>query len=138
MQPKDLGMDIATILVVEDDPDIQKVIRMSLKFRGVRQVVVASDGDECLAIVNKVRPDLILMDVNMPRRDGYDTCRMLKANPDTQGIPVMFLTAKAQQSDQDMGFDAGALGYLTKPFDPMTLYDKILEILDEKKVANNS
>ncbi len=122
-------MAIAKILVVEDELDIQKVIRMSLKFRGVREVVLADNGEECLAIVAQVRPDVILLDVNMPKLDGYETCRRLKQNPDTRPIPVIFLTARTQKAERAIGMEAGASGYLTKPFDPMTLHDQIVALL---------
>jgi CheY-like chemotaxis protein len=110
------------VLVAEDDLNIQKVIRMSLKFGGVNDVVFTGDGRECLAIVNSVRPDLILLDVSMPDLDGYQTCRMLKANPETEFIPVIFLTAKIQGHEAETGMKSGALGYLSKPFDPLTLH----------------
>jgi CheY-like chemotaxis protein len=130
-------MAIRKILVVEDDPDIQKLIRMSLKFQGVAEVAVAGDGEECLAVVQGVKPDLILMDVTMPRLDGYETCRRLKADPQTRSIPVIFLTAKAQKGEEEIGTRAGALGYLTKPFDPMTLRERILGILERAEVTRN-
>ena len=90
------SLSVHKVLVAEDDPDIQKVIRMSLKFGGVDDVILTGDGRQCLAIVNRIRPDLILLDVSMPNLDGYQTCIMLKANPETQCIPVIFLTAKVQ------------------------------------------
>jgi CheY-like chemotaxis protein len=131
-------MTISRILVVEDDLDIQKVIRMSLKFKGVDEVVVARDGEECLAVVNRVKPDLILLDVTMPKMDGYDTCRLLKANTETRSIPVIFLTARAQKFEEAIGMEVGASGYLTKPFDPMTLYEQILALLGEERALRNS
>ena len=124
-------MMVRKVLVVEDEVDIQKVIRMSLKSRGVAEVVVASHGEECLAVVNDVKPDLILLDVSMPKLDGYQTCRMLKANPETRSIPVIFLTARVQKSEEKLGAEAGAMGYVSKPFDPMTLYDQVLAILEK-------
>lgn len=127
-------MSIHKVLVVEDDPDIQKLIRMSLKVRGVHDVVLANDGEECLAVVQDVRPDLILMDVTMPRLDGHETCRRLKADPQTRFIPVIFLSAKTQKGEEEIGSEAGALGYLTKPFDPMTLLAQISGILDKAEV----
>jgi len=131
-------MTISRVLVVEDEPDIQKVIRMSLKFQGVHEVVVASDGEECLAVVNRVRPDLILLDVTMPKLDGYETCRLLKANPETRPIPVIFLTARTQRFDEEIGLEVGASGYLTKPFDPMTLHEQILALLEKERALRNS
>jgi len=131
-------MTISRVLVVEDEPDIQKVIRMSLKVRGVDEVVMANDGEECLAVVNRVRPDLILLDVTMPKLDGYETCRLLKANPETRRIPVIFLTARAQRFEEEMGLAVGASGYLTKPFDPMTLHEQILALLEKERASRNS
>src|SRR5437868_14553906 len=131
-------MNISKILVVEDDRDIQKVIRMSLKVGGVRDVVLANNGEECLAVVNDFRPDLILLDVTMTRLDGYQTCRLLKADAKTRSIPVIFLTAKTQQYEQDKGFAEGAIGYLTKPFDPLTLHKQIQAALENSNVTRTT
>jgi CheY-like chemotaxis protein len=122
-------MSILKVLLAEDDPDIQKVVRMSLKMKGVKEVVVTDNGEECLAKLSEFAPDVILLDVMMPKLDGYATCRKLKENPATREIPVIFLTAKAQHYEMKQGMEAGALGYLIKPFDPMTLYDQISELL---------
>ena len=125
-------MTLSKVLVVEDDVDIQKVVRMSLKVRGTKDVVVVSNGEECLAVAGELKPDLILLDVMMPKLDGYQTCRRLKQSPETKAIPVIFLTAKAQQFEMKQGLDAGALGYLVKPFDPMTLHDQIVAMMSGK------
>ena len=125
-------MILSKILLVEDDVDIQKVVRMSLKLRGIKDVVVAENGEECLALMRQIKPDVILLDVMMPKMDGFETCRRLKANPETRSVPVIFLTAKAQQFEIKRGLEEGALGYLTKPFDPMTLYDQIIALLNKK------
>jgi two-component system cell cycle response regulator len=124
-------MTLAKVMVIEDDPDIRKVILMAFRFQGVTDVVTAGSGEECLALVESVMPDVILMDVMMPRMDGYETCRRLKANPTTKHVPVVFLTAKAQQYERQQGMQAGASGYLIKPFDPMTLCEQIRTILAE-------
>jgi CheY-like chemotaxis protein len=126
-------MSILKVLLAEDDPDIQKVVRMSLKMKGVKEVVVTDNGEECLAKLSEFTPDVILLDVMMPRLDGYGACRKLKENPATREIPVIFLTAKAQHYEVKQGLEAGALGYLIKPFDPMTLYDQISELLANRK-----
>ncbi len=125
-------MTLGRVLIAEDDPDIQKVVRMSLKLKGVKDVFVTDNGEECLAQLETTKPDVILLDVMMPKMDGYETCRRLKANPATKHIPVIFLTAKAQHFEVREGMDAGALGYLIKPFDPMTLHDQILALLSKK------
>jgi CheY-like chemotaxis protein len=131
-------MTLSKVLVVEDDLSIQKVIRISLKSRGVKEVIVANDGEECLALASRTSPDVILLDITMPKLDGYDTCRILKSNTETRLIPVIFLSAKAQNYEKEIGIEAGASGYLTKPFDPMTLHEQILDILEELKVPGNS
>ena len=124
-------MKLTRVLVVEDDADIQKVIRMSLKMRGVGEVVMVESGPECIERLSGFTPDVILLDVMMPHVDGYETCRRLKQDPATRDIPVVFLTARVQKADRERGMKLGALGYLTKPFDPMTLHDQILALLDE-------
>lgn len=128
-------MSLAKVLLVEDDTDIQKVIRMSLRVRGVSEIVTAENGEECLAVAAQVMPDVILLDVMMPRLDGYETCRRLKADPATRNIPVIFLTAKAQHFEVREGLECGGIGYLTKPFDPMTLHQQILAMLGQQKGA---
>ncbi len=123
-------MTVQKIMLVEDDPDIQVVARMSLKAGGVGEVVVVNNGEECLARIGEAKPDLVLLDVMMPKLDGYETCRRLKADPGTRTIPVIFLTAKAQQFEMKHGLDLGAIGYLIKPFDPTTLPSQIRALLD--------
>jgi len=128
---------LTRVLVVEDDVDIQKVIRMSLKLRGVSEVVLVESGTECIERLSGFTPDVILLDVMMPHVDGYETCRRLKQDPATRAIPVVFLTARVQKADRERGMKLGALGYLTKPFDPMTLHDQILELLTEHAGKKN-
>lgn len=131
-------MKLSTILLVEDDLDIQKVARMSLQFRGVTRVELAANGEECLQMVSSVAPNVILLDVMMPRIDGYETCRRLKADPATQHIPVIFLTAKTQQFEVKQGLQVGAVGYLIKPFDPMTLYDQVVRLLEQSAASGGT
>ncbi len=113
------------ILLIEDDPDIQKMVQLSLKFQGGHQVFTASDGREGIAKAAAELPDLILLDVMMPEMDGYEACRMLKSQPSTSHIPIVFLSARAQQSEIQRGRELGAIGYLVKPFDPMTLASQL-------------
>jgi CheY-like chemotaxis protein len=124
---------LARVLVVEDDPDIQKVVRMSLKMRGVGEIVTAESGLDCIEKLATFTPDVILLDVMMPQVDGFETCRRLKENPATSCIPVVFLTARAQKADRERGLRLGALGYVIKPFDPMTLHDQIVSLLGGKR-----
>ena len=123
-------MQIRKVLLAEDEEDIQKVAKMSLQFQAKWEVTVASNGEECLGKVGLERPDVILLDAMMPRMDGYETCRRLKADPATRDIPVIFLTAKAQEAEIRRGLELGAIGYLVKPFDPMRLVSQIVEILE--------
>ena len=122
-------MQLKRVLVVEDDADIQKVIRMSLKMRGVEEIVIVDSGTECIEKLSSFTPDVVLLDIMMPHVDGYETCRRLKENPETRRIPVVFLTARVQKADRDRGMKMGAAGYLNKPFDPMTLHDQICAVL---------
>jgi two-component system OmpR family response regulator len=118
------------ILLIEDDPDIQKIVRLSLRYQGGHQVSVASGGAEGIIKAAAEIPDLILLDVMMPEMDGYDTCEQLKAQPGTRQIPVVFLSAHAQQAQIQKGRLLGAIGYLVKPFDPMTLAAQLDAILE--------
>jgi len=113
------------ILLIEDDPDIQKMVQLSLKFQGGHQVSVVSNGRDGLVKAAAELPDLILLDVMMPEMDGYEACRLLKSQRSTQNIPVVFLSARAQQSEIQRGQALGAIGYLVKPFDPMTLSSQL-------------
>lgn len=116
------------LLMAEDDPDIQIVARMALKKAGFR-VEVVNNGRELLDRVTRERPDVILLDWMMPELNGPDTCAALKADPATASIPVVFMTAKSQGFERDRGLATGALGYIVKPFDALTLGDRIREIL---------
>jgi CheY-like chemotaxis protein len=102
---------------------------MSLQTVGGFQVVLASGGEEGLKILEKEKPDLILLDVMMPGLDGPGTLKRLKENPESAHIPVVFLTAKAQQIELEQLKTMGAAGVLTKPFDPMKLPEQIREYL---------
>jgi len=117
------------ILLIEDDPDIQKMVKLSLLYQGGHQVSVASGGAEGLQKAAAENPDLILLDVMMPEMDGYETIKALKSQPGTRHIPVVFLSARAQQAEIQKGRELGAVGYLVKPFDPMSLAAQLEAIL---------
>jgi two-component system alkaline phosphatase synthesis response regulator PhoP len=123
-------MEIRKVLLAEDDEDIQKVARISLQFRGGWDVTLATDGEQCLALAASDPPDLILLDCMMPKLDGYETCRRLKQDPTLRHIPVIFLTAKSQEAEMRKGLTLGAVGYLVKPFNPMSLAAEIMQILE--------
>ena len=118
-----------SILLIEDEPDIQTVVKFALEVTGGHAVTVADDGLQGLEVARKAQPDVILLDVMMPRMDGHELLRLLKASDKTSGIPVIVLSAKAQQKDVDAGLELGADAYLTKPFDSRTLSDEVEEIV---------
>jgi CheY-like chemotaxis protein len=99
-----------------------------LRFAGY-EVVAANNGEEAVQMASREFPDLILLDVRMPRMTGYDACRAIKANPELKDIPVVFLSAKGQESEIQTGLDAGAEEYLLKPFAPDQLTDRVRAIL---------
>jgi len=115
-------------VLAEDDPDIQLVARLSLKRSGF-QVIVANNGADALARITSEMPDVALLDWMMPELDGVEVCRRLKADPATAGIPVIFLTARSQEEELKTGLSMGAIGYITKPFDALTLGDRVRELL---------
>ena len=119
---------MAKILIAEDEPDIRELVSFMLKFAGY-EVVAASNGEDAVRTASRERPDLVLMDVRMPRMTGYDACRMMKANPDLRDVPVVFLSAKGQDSEIQSGLEAGAEAYLLKPFSPAELTNRVRGIL---------
>lgn len=130
-------MQIRKVLLVEDEQDIRKVAQISLQFRGGWTVVAAGDGIEALAMAAAEQPDVILLDCMMPRMDGYEACRQLKLDPQLRHIPVIFLTAKSQEAEIRKGLQLGAAGYLVKPFNPMSLADEIMKILEDCQPATS-
>ncbi len=118
------------ILVAEDERDIRELIAFTLQFAGF-EVVLAPDGVEAVELATCERPDLILMDVRMPRMTGYQACEALKQMPETQNIPVVFLSAKGQESEIQEGLGAGAVKYILKPFAPDDLTVQVKQVLEE-------
>jgi twitching motility two-component system response regulator PilH len=104
-----------TILVVDDSPTEQKVVVLALQSKGYR-VITAADGDDAIEKAIREQPRLIVLDVVMPKKNGYQVCRQLKTAPETQHIKVLMLTTKSQEADKFWGLKQGADGYLTKPF----------------------
>ena len=116
------------MVLAEDDPDIQLVARLALKRAGF-VVRVVGNGLEALAAVREEAPDVVLLDWMMPELDGPGACAQLKADPATASIPVVFLTAKSQESEIQRGLGLGAAGYVTKPFDALTLGQQVKDII---------
>ena len=118
------------ILIAEDEPDIRELVAFTLRFAGY-EVVAANNGEEAVQTASRELPDLILMDVRMPRMTGYDACRVMKANPDLADVPVVFLSAKGQETEIQTGLDSGAEEYLLKPFAPNQLTERVRAILSK-------
>lgn len=116
------------ILIAEDEPDIRELVAFTLRFAGY-EVVTAANGEEAVQMAVKEMPDLALMDVRMPRMTGYDACRAMKSNPELKDIPVVFLSAKGQETEIATGIEAGAEEYLLKPFAPDQLTERVRAIL---------
>jgi DNA-binding response OmpR family regulator len=118
----------ARILVVDDDRVIQQLLKVNLELEGYA-VEVADDGEEALSQFEIFRPDLVLLDIMMPRLDGWEVCRRLKAGADSSRVPIVLLSARAQEADVQRGTELGVAAYVTKPFDPISLLDLIADIL---------
>src|SRR5215468_1510526 len=122
---------MAKILIAEDERDIRELIEFTLQAYAGHQVFKAANGAEAVELAPKVMPDLIMMDVRMPRMTGYEACRELKKIDSVKDIPVVFLSAKGQESEIDTGLDAGAYDYILKPFAPDQLAVRVSEILEK-------
>lgn len=116
------------ILVAEDERDIRELIVFSLHYGGY-EVLEASNGVEAVEIARNEVPDLILMDVRMPKMTGYEACQKLRSMPETANIPIVFLSAKGQETEIQRGLEAGATEYILKPFAPDELVRRVGKIL---------
>lgn len=119
---------MAKILIAEDEPDIRDLVAFTLRFAG-HEVHAVGNGEEAVHAAPQVMPDLILMDVRMPRMTGYEACVQMKSDPKLSRIPVVFLSAKGQDTEIRTGLDAGAAEYLLKPFAPSELTSRVSELL---------
>lgn len=115
-------------MVVDDSDRIRSLIVLNLQLEGF-STVEARDGQECLDVVRSVNPDLITLDVAMPRLDGLSTASRLKADPETAGIPILMVSAMAQSADLARGKEVGASAYLTKPFEPDELVATVRSLI---------
>ncbi len=123
---------MTTILVVDDKAPIVDLVRFTLEDADVR-VVEASDGAAALDLARRIKPDLVLLDVHMPRLDGLEVCRQLRREPDFAHTPIIMLTAAGQEADRSSGLSAGADEYLTKPFSPLALLALVEALLPETR-----
>jgi len=119
---------MARILIAEDEPDIRELVAFTLRFAG-HEVTATSNGEEALKQASQIIPDIIIMDVRMPKMTGYDACRAIKADVMLKDIPVVFLSAKGQDAEIQTGLDVGAEDYLLKPFAPDQLVERVKSIL---------
>jgi CheY-like chemotaxis protein len=126
---------MAKILVAEDERDIRELISFTLRFADF-EVVLTTNGLEAVERAAEVQPDLILMDVRMPKMTGYEACRELKKDPATANIPVAFLSAKGQEMEIEEGLNSGAMEYIVKPFAPDDLVDQVKRMLERAGVLD--
>ncbi len=117
------------ILIAEDERDIRELVSFSLQFGGFT-VVQAANGAEAVERAQAEKPDLILMDVRMPRMTGYEACKQMKQMPEIRDIPVVFLSAKGQETEIQTGLEVGAEEYILKPFAPDELVKQVQTVLD--------
>jgi len=120
-----------SILVVDDEPNIVLSLEFLMK-QAKYEVRTAEDGERALQQIEAAPPDLILLDVNMPRRSGYEVCELVRANPAWQRIPIIMLTAKGRDIEREKGLALGADDYITKPFSTQDVVDKVKELLRDE------
>ncbi len=116
------------VLVVDDEVNITQILEFSIGAEGF-DVITAQNGEEAIEKARREQPDLIILDIMMPKIDGYEACRILKANPLTKNIPVVLLTAKGRDIDKRLGMEVGATDYFVKPFSPNRLVERINQLL---------
>ncbi|MFO7321662.1 MAG: response regulator [Chloroflexota bacterium] len=124
---------MAHILVAEDERDIRELINFTLMLGG-HTVTTVANGEDAIAMAGEVKPDLILMDVRMPRLTGYEACRRMKSMDALKHIPVVFLTAKGQDEEIQAAMNAGGIAHILKPFSPDDLNRRVADILRQVEV----
>lgn len=127
-------MELKRILYVEDEPDIRAVAELALVSLGGFEVAVCESGEEALVRATSFKPELILLDVMMPHLDGPETLQALRQQPGMAEVPVAFMTAKVQPSEIEAYKALGAADVIAKPFDPMTLPDRVREIWNRSQI----
>jgi len=120
------------LLLVDDEKDMVFAVKLQLEAYGY-EVTTATDGQEALEKARREKPDLIILDLMLPKIDGYKVCRMLKFDEKYKKIAIVMFTARVQKSDEKIGFEVGADAYITKPFEPQVLLAKIKELLKGPK-----
>jgi DNA-binding response OmpR family regulator len=117
-----------TVLVADDDPDIRELVSFKLEQAGYH-VHAVGDGEAALAAAVALAPDLVVLDVMMPGLNGFEVCRRMRAQDDTSTIPIIMLTARAQEADVETGFAVGVADYIAKPFSPRELLTRVRNVL---------
>jgi DNA-binding response OmpR family regulator len=117
------------VLVADDDAGLRRLIGTTLGSSDF-ELLQAADGEEALRVARETHPSLVLLDVNMPRLDGFSVCEQLKSDPQTAGIKIVLLTARGTDSDRLRGREAGADDYFIKPFSPVQLLNKVYALLE--------
>ncbi len=125
---------VKKILVCDDEPYIVESVSYVVRKAGF-EVVVAEDGEEALEMGRKEKPDLIFLDIMMPKVTGYEVCRQLKEDPSTSGAYIIMLTARGQEEDERKALDMGADEFMTKPFSPRKMRAKLLKILADGEAS---
>jgi CheY-like chemotaxis protein len=120
------------IVVADDDEDILSALKETLG--EIYSVYAAQDGAEAVKLVKKIHPDLVIMDILMPEMDGLEACRRIKTDKQTAPIPVIFLTVKNQVEDSEKGFQSGADSYMSKPFSPEKLLQKVSQMIEISEI----
>ena len=127
-------MENKKILIVDDEPHIVELVRVCLEESDFT-ILEAYDGQDALEKIRENKPDLVLLDVMLPRVDGFEVCQKIKEDSATAGIPVIILTARGQEIDKAKGFQCGADAYLTKPFSPLRLLAEVKQRLEKSQEA---
>lgn len=123
-------MEKKRILLVDDEKQLVELVSMRLEANGY-EVIPAYDGQDALDKARKTKPDLIILDLMLPKIDGYKVCRMIKFDEKYKHIPIIMFTARAQENDERLGYEVGANGYITKPFEAQELLNKIADLLKQ-------
>ena len=123
-----MGNNEKAILVVDDEKNIRELVKFNLKSRGFK-VIEAADGEEALNLVKTMAPDLIILDLMLPKIDGLEVCRILKGDPSTKKLPIIMLTALGDEIDKIVGLEMGADDYITKPFSPRELVARVRAVM---------
>ncbi|MET0005249.1 MAG: two-component system response regulator [gamma proteobacterium symbiont of Ctena orbiculata] len=121
-----------TILIVDDEPNIVLSVEYLMKREGY-QVMTASDGQVAIEMIADTRPDLLILDVMMPRKNGFEVCREIRADPALSELPILMLSAKGREAEIKKGISLGADAYITKPFSTHDLVDKVNQLLQSRE-----